>query len=63
MGNVEFGFKDESNEVVGPSGDSREQITTAARLLGVDLAKLVGALTSKRQVIAGDVIDSNLTID
>ena len=24
MGNVEFGFKDESNEVVGPSGDSRE---------------------------------------
>ena len=29
----------------------------------MDLAKLVGALTSKRQVIAGDVIDSNLTID
>ena len=41
MGNVEFGFVENGDDTPRPSADSREHITTAARLLGVDLAKLV----------------------
>ena len=63
MGNVEFGMLDENGDKVGPSADSREYITTAARLFGVDLTKLVIALTTKRQVIGKETLDSPLTID
>ena len=38
MGNVEFGMIDENK--VGPSADSRDYITTSARLFGVDLPSL-----------------------
>lgn len=48
MGNVEFGMLDENGDKVGPSVDSRDYISTAARLLGVDLTKLVMAMTTKR---------------
>ena len=63
MGNVEFGMLDENGDKVGPSADSREYITTAARLFGVDLTKLVISLTTKRQVIGKETLDSPLTID
>ena len=63
MGNVEFGMLDENGDKVGPSADSREYITTAARLFGVDLTKLVIALTTKRQVIGKETLESPLTID
>ena len=63
MGNVEFGMLDENGDKVGPSADSREYITTAARLFGVDLTKLVVALTTKRQIIGKETLDSPLTID
>ena len=63
MGNVEFGMLDENGDKVGPSADSREYITTAARLFGVDLTKLVIALTTERQVIGKETLDSRLTID
>lgn len=61
MGNVEFGLV--NDDTVRPAADSRDCITTVARLLGVDLAKLVNALTSKRQVIGKEVLESPLTID
>ena len=46
MGNVEFGMI--NDDKAGPSADSRDYITTVARLLGVDLAQLVTAITTKR---------------
>ena len=61
MGNVEFGMITEDK--AGPSADSRDYITTVARLLSVDLATLVNALTMKRQVIGKEVIESPMTID
>ena len=61
LGNVEFGLI--NDDTPRPASDSRDNITTAARLLGVDLAKLVNALSTKRQVLGGEVIDSPLTID
>ena len=61
MGNVEFGLI--NDDTVRPAADSRDCITNVARLLGVDLAKLVNALTSKRQVIGKEVLESPLTID
>ena len=61
MGNVEFGLVDDDKP--RPAADSRDTITMAARLLGVDLAKLVEALSIKRQVIGGETLDSPLTID
>ena len=61
LGNVEFGLV--NDDTPRPAADSRDNITTAARLLGIDLAKLVNALSTKRQVLGGEVIDSPLTID
>ena len=46
MGNVEFG--EITEDKMGPSADSRDYITTVARLLGVDLAVLINAITMKR---------------
>ena len=61
MGNVEFG--EISEDKMGPSSDSRDYITAAAGMLGVDLAKLINALTMKRQVIGKEVLDSPMTIE
>ena len=61
MGNVEFG--EITEDKMGPSADSKEYITTVARLLGVDLAALINAITMKRQVIAREVLDSPMTCD
>ena len=63
MGNVEFGMLDANGDKVGPSADSKENITMAAKLLGVDLAKLVVAISTKRQVIGKETLDSPLSID
>lgn len=46
MGNVEFG--EITEDKMGPSADSRDYITNVARLLGVDLAALINAITMKR---------------
>jgi len=48
MGNVEFGVVD-NDETPRPSEDSKDFITTAARLFGVELPVLVKALTMKKQ--------------
>ena len=61
MGNVEFGMVTEDK--AGPSADSRDYITTVARLLGVDMAQLVHAITMKRQVIGKEVLESPITIE
>jgi len=61
MGNVEFGVIDD--DTPRPSADSKDSITAAARLLGVDLAKMVEALTMKKQVIGKETIMSAMTID
>lgn len=62
LGNVEFGVVD-GEDLPRPSADTRDFVTTAARLLGVDLTKLVNSLTTKRQIIGKEVLDSPLTID
>ena len=62
MGNVEFGFTD-GDETPRPAEDSKDFITMAARLIGVDLTVVVKALTSKRQQLGRDLIESPLTID
>ena len=62
MGNVEFGLID-GDEKPRPAADSRDYFTTAARLLGVELSKLVESLTTKKQVIQKEVILTPLTID
>ena len=61
MGNVEFGLINE--DVPRPSEDSKDAITMAARLLGVDLEKLVHSLTMKKQLLGREIIESNLNID
>ena len=61
LGNVGFGMVDDNTP--RPAADSRDYVTTAARLLGVDLAKLVNALSTKRQVIGKEVLESPLTIE
>jgi myosin heavy subunit len=61
MGNVEFGFV--GDDMPRPSADSRDFITSVARLLGVDLAVLVNAVTKKKQIIGNEVLESNLTIE
>jgi len=61
MGNVEFGMLDD--DTPRPSADSKDYITAAARLLGVDLAKMVESLTTKKQVIGKETILTALTID
>lgn len=61
MGNVEFGMIDD--DTPRPSADSKDYITAAARLLGVDLAKMVESLTMKKQVIGKEIIMSAMTID
>jgi len=61
LGNVEFGMINDSQP--GPAKDSQDNITMAARLLGVDLAKLITSLTTKKQTVGKDVMESPLTID
>ena len=61
MGNVEFGFV--GDEIPRPSADSRDFITNVARLLGVDLAVLVKTITTKKQIISKEVLESSLTIE
>jgi len=61
MGNVEFGLI--NDDVPRPSADSKDNITMAARLLGVDLEKLVHALTMKKQLLGREIIETNLDID
>lgn len=61
MGNVEFGLVD--NDIPRPSADSKDAITMTARLLGVELEKLVHSLTMKKQLLGREVIESNLNID
>ena len=62
MGNVEFGMID-GDETPKPSQDSKDYITMTARLLQVDLAVLVKALSTKRQLLGKDLIESPLTLD
>lgn len=63
MGNVEFGFVENGDDTPRPSADSREHITTAARLLGVDLAKLVNCITMKKQTVGKEIFESALTLE
>ena len=61
MGNVEFGLINDDQP--RPSQDSKDYITAAARLMGVDLKDLVNALSVKKQEVAKEVINTPLTID
>lgn len=61
MGNVEFGMINDTRP--GPAQDSQDNITTAARLLGVDLVQLINSMTMKKQTVGKEVMESPLTID
>ena len=63
MGNVEFGVVDTNTEKPGPAADSKDALNLASRLLGIDVEKLVYALTMKKQQLGKDLIESPLTLD
>ena len=60
LGNVEF---TDTGSAVAPTLETKDYLVSCAKLLQVDLTKLAMSLTKKTARIAGEVIETALSLE